>query len=315
MVSLKDIRKAYGFIKNNIYTTPVLTRDFVNSQYGNRIILKLENLQRSGAFKIRGVLNKIDSLTRKERSSGIICATSGNHGLGVAYVSHWEKLRAVVVVPEKTPEYKVNKLKKLAEVEITGHTFLESYHYAVEKAEKENLTFIHPFADPLIIAGQGTIALELMEQVPDMDCIVVPIGGGGLISGILTAIKESRLAVKVIGVQAEGAASMFASWKAGVIKHLKKIDTIAEGIAVKKSEEINLSIINKYVDDIVLVSDDDIRFAMKTLFDEYKVVGETAGVVSLAAVLKDKTGLKDKNIVALITGGNISLEQFIAQTG
>jgi len=314
MVCLKDVQKAYECIKKNIYTTPVLTRDFVNREYGNRIILKLENLQRSGAFKIRGVLNKIDSLTRKERKNGIICATSGNHGLGVAYVSHWEKLKAVVVVPETTPEHKVERLKKLAEVEITGHTFLESYHHAIERAGNENLTFIHPFADPLIIAGQGTIALELMEQVPDMNCIVAPIGGGGLISGILTAIKEKKPGIKVIGVQAEGAASMFASWKAGVIKHLKKIDTIAEGIAVKKTEEMNLEIIKKYVDDIVLVGDDDIRVAMKTLFDEYKIVGETAGAASFAAVLKGKMGLKHKNVVSIISGGNISLKQFVMHT-
>ena len=314
MVSLKDVYAAYECIKKRIYKTPVLTRDFVNEEYGNRIILKLESLQRSGAFKIRGVLNKINSLTRKERNSGVICATSGNHGLGVAYVSHWEKLKALVVVPETTPEHKIERLKKLAQVAIEGHTFLESYHYAMERAKKEGLTFIHPFADPLIIAGQGTIGLELMEQVPDMDSIVAPIGGGGLISGILTAVKEVKPSVRIIGVQAEKAASMYSSLKEGVIKHLKKVDTIAEGIAVKRTEEINLSIIKKYVDDIVLVSDDDIRFAMKALFNEYKVVGETAGVVSLAAVLKGKTGMYGKKIVSLITGGNISLEQFIAHT-
>lgn len=314
MISLKDVRKAYESIKGKIYRTPVLTRDFVNSAYGNEITLKLENLQRSGAFKIRGVFNKIGSLTEKERQNGIICATSGNHGLGVAYISHWEKLKALVVIPKNTPEYKVDRLKKLARVEIKGDSFLESYHYAIKKAEKENLTFIHPFADPLIIAGQGTIALELIEQVPDMDCIVAPIGGGGLISGLLIAIKEIRPRIKVIGVQAQGAASMYISWKAGKIKSLKTIDTIAEGIAVKKTEKINLEIIKKYVDDIVLVEDDDIRFAMKTLFDEYKVVGETAGVAALAAILRGKTGLKGQKIVSVITGGNLSRQQFIAHT-
>ncbi len=314
MVALKDIRNAYRKIKKDIYPTPVLTRDFVNRQYGNRITLKLENLQRSGAFKIRGVLNKIGSLTRRDRDKGIICATSGNHGLGVAYVSHWENLKASVIVPESTPEHKIARLKKLAAVTVTGQTFLESYRYAIKKAEEENLTFIHPFADPLIIAGQGTIGLEVMEQVPDADCVVVPIGGGGLIAGILTAIKEQKPSVKVIGVQAEGAAAVFSAWKSGRVKELKKINTIAEGIAVKKTEEINLSIISKYIDDIVLVNDDDIRFAMKTAFDEYKVVVETAGVASLAAVIRGKTGLLGRKIVSVITGGNISLDQFILHT-
>jgi threonine dehydratase len=153
-----------------------------------------------------------------------------------------------------------------------------------------------------------------MEQVPDADCVVVPIGGGGLIAGILTAIKEQKPSVKVIGVQAEGAAAVFSAWKSGRVKELKKINTIAEGIAVKKTEEINLSIISKYIDDIVLVNDDDIRFAMKTAFDEYKVVVETAGVASLAAVIRGKTGLLGRKIVSVITGGNISLDQFILHT-
>lgn len=310
MVYLKDIQRAYGCIKKNIHKTPVVTRDFVNEKYGRKIILKLENLQRSGAFKIRGVLNKINALTQKERASGVICATSGNHGLGVAYVSHWEKLRAVVVAPETTPEYKIERLKALAEVEISGHTFVESCQRAMERVKREALTFIHPFADPLIIAGQGTIGLELAEQVPDMDRIVVPIGGDGLISGVLAAVKEMKPSVKVIGVQGEGAASVYSSWKPGIIKHLKKIDTIAEGIAVKKTEELNLAIITKYIDDIVLVNDQDIKSAMKTLFEEYKVVGEAAGAASLAAVLREKTGLAGEKIVCLITGGNISLKQF-----
>ncbi|MCK9266455.1 pyridoxal-phosphate dependent enzyme [bacterium] len=313
MVSLKDIRAARNNIVKKIYRTPVLTKEFVNKQYGTNIILKLENLQVSGAFKIRGVLNKIASLTTKERENGIICATSGNHGLGIAYVSYWNKLKSAIVVPETTPEYKINKLKQLTKVIVTGASFLESCSYAVENSISEHQTFIHPFADPLIIAGQGTIGLELVEQVPNMDCVVVPIGGGGLLSGILISIKEMMPSVKIVGVQAEGAASMFVSWKEGVIRQLEKLNTIAEGIAVKKTEELNFSIIKKYVDNIVLVNDNDIKFAMKTLFDEYKMVGETAGVVSLAAILKDKIGLKCKNVVSLISGGNIALNQFATQ--
>lgn len=311
MVNTKDVFEARNIIKKEIYRTPVITNEEINRKTGNDVFFKLENLQKTGAFKIRGVLNKIFHLSDEERNKGLICASSGNHGLGVSYVANKMRLKATIVIPEITPVEKVNKLKKFSNVLIFGKNYLESYNYALKEAKRNNLTFIHPFDDPFIIAGQGTISLEILEDIPDVDYIIVPIGGGGLASGILTTIKNLKADIKVIGVQSEGAPSMYKSWKKGKIVEIKEINTLAEGIAVGKPGELTFNIVKKFIDDIVLVNDDEILEGMKTLFKEVKIIGELAGVVSFSAIWNGKIKLKNKKICCIITGGNFSEKYFL----
>ncbi|MCX7705109.1 MAG: pyridoxal-phosphate dependent enzyme [bacterium] len=306
---LQEIQKAYETIRDKIFMTPVVLHENFNVSNNNKVFLKLENLQKTGAFKIRGVINKISSLSIKEKENGLICATSGNHGFGVAYVCNMEGIKALVVVPENTPESKVQHLKRFADVEVRGKTYLESFYYAREIGKEKKMTFIHGFDDPYIIAGQGTIAIEIIQQIPDIDCIIAPIGGGGLVAGILTYVKNVKPGIKVIGVQAQGAGSMYWSWKKGRIIELERINTIAEGIAVKKPGELTFSIVQRYVDDIVLVSDEEIKNGVQFLFDEFKIVSEFAGAVAISAILAGKIKIQSKKIVCIVSGGNISLKE------
>jgi len=311
----KDLQKAYDVIKSEIRRTPVISEEKINSETGNIIFLKLENLQKTGAFKIRGVLNKINSLSEKEKEKGVICASSGSHGIAVSYVSKIYGIKSKVIVPEITPEIKINKLRNFSEVKVYGESYYESYLYARKIAEENNLTFIHGFDDPFIIAGQGTVGMEIFEQVKDFDFIIAPIGGGGLISGLLVARNFFFPDVKVIGVQAEGAPSMFISWKEKRICELSDVKTIAEGIAVKKPGELNFSIVKKYIDDIVLVSDEEIKESLKFFYGKIGIGAETAGVASFAAVLFDKLSVNGKKIVCVVSGGNISSSDLFNLTG
>lgn len=315
MIKGKDIQKVYEIIKDEIYQTPVISNEKINSKTGNTIFLKLENLQKTGAFKIRGVLNKINSLSEKEKKKGVICASSGSHGIAVSYVSKIYEIKSKVVVPEITPEIKINKLRNFGEVEIFGKSYYESYLYARKIAEENNLTFIHGFDDLHIIAGQGTVGIEIFNQLKDFDYIVAPVGGGGLIAGMLIVRNFFFPDVKIIGVQAEGAPSMFISWKEKRLCELSDVKTIAEGIAVKRPGELNFSIVKKYIDDILLVSDDEIKESLKFLYGKTGIVAETAGVVSFAAVLFDKLNVRNKKIVCVISGGNISSSGLFNFTG
>jgi len=309
-----DIKKAYEVISDKIYLTPIVSYEKINTQIGNNIFFKLENLQKTGAFKIRGVFNKINSLNKEEKERGVICASSGSHGIAVATVAKIYGIYSKVIVPEITPSIKIEKLKKLGEVEIYGKSYFESYVYAKKISEENNITFIHGFDDPLIIAGQGTVGIEIIKQVEDVDIIVAPIGGGGLIAGLLIARKSFFPSVKIIGVQAEGSPSMFISLNERKLCELKEIKTIAEGIAVKKPGELNFSIVNKYIDDIVLVNDNEIIEGLCFLSKYTDIVPETAGVVSFSAVLFNKLNIKNKKIVCIISGGNISKEDFLKYT-
>ena len=304
MINLKDIEEARILIEDKIYKTPIITNEVINSKTKNKVFLKLENLQKTGFFKIRGVFNKLSSLQSKVK--GIICATSGSHGLAVAYACSFFGWKAKVIVPTNTPTFKINKLKELSDVEIVGDSYHESYLYAIQTSKKEGLTFIHGFDDPLVIAGQGTVGLEMAEEIEELDLMIVPVGGGGLLSGILIGIKSLHPRIKIIGVQAEGAASMYLSWKKGSIVELEQVNTIAEGVAVKKPGELTFEIINKLVDDIVIVSDEDIKESMKILFYEAKVIAEGAGAISLAPLLCEKISVRNKKIGCIISGGNIS---------
>jgi len=311
MVNQNEVLKAAGVIVGRVNRTPCIVSEAINRRLGKNIVLKLENRQKTGAFKVRGVTNKINSLTDEQKGRGLICASSGNHGLGVATVSHELGLAATVVIPVITPDYKINKLKEqAARVVIFGESYNESLARARELAEEEGLTFLHGCDDPLIIAGQGTVALEIIEDYPDTDCIVGPIGGGGLVSGLLAAVHDTNPAVAVIGVQAAGAASMYESCRVGYPVGLPQIDTVAEGIAVKKPGELNVEIICPRVASIALVTDPQIIAAMRLLYEETGEQAEAAGAASLAAVMQGAAAGHSGRIACVVSGGNIAPDQF-----
>lgn len=288
-----------------VHTTPLEYNTTLSKLAKNKIYLKLENFQKTGSFKIRGAFNKISKLSDKEKKSGVICASAGNHGQGVALAATDNGISSTVVIPEGTPIIKAEAIKNYgAKVVVHGKDFDEAYQHARKLKDKEGFTFIHAFNDPEIIIGQGTIGLEILQQLPDVDIIMVPIGGGGLISGIASYCKAKKPEVKIIGVEAAGSPSMLESIKKGKLVELKKIDTIAEGIAIKRPGEITFKIIQELVDDIVLVDDNEIANAILLLMERAKIVAEGAGVVALAAALY-RLKERNKKVITVISGGNI----------
>lgn len=272
------------------------------------IYLKTENLQVTGSFKLRGAYYKISQLTDEEKSKGIIACSAGNHAQGVAMSATKNGIKAVVCMPDGAPISKVEATKQLgAEVCLVKGAYDEAYDYAVKLQEETGATFIHPFDDDDVIAGQGTIGLEILDQIDELDAVIVPIGGGGLISGVAYAVKKLRPDVKVYGVQAAGAPSMYRSIKENEQITLDSVDTFADGIAVKHPGDTTYQIVQEYVDDIVTVSEDEIATAILTLMEKQKVVAEGAGAVSVAAAMFNKLPLKGKNVVCLVSGGNIDV--------
>jgi threonine dehydratase len=282
---------------------------------GSNIFMKLENMQTTGAFKVRGAYNKLANLSPEERAKGVVAASAGNHAQGVAFSATKLGMQSTIFMPIFTPPLKVLATKGYgANVVLTGESFDDSFLASQEYTKQHDASYIHPFNDPLIIAGQGTIGLEIYEQQPDVDAVIVPIGGGGLIAGIAMAIKEMNPKVRVIGVNAAGAASMVASREANEIVSLPSVSTIADGIAVKTPGTLTFDIIQKYVDDIVSVTDTEIAHAAYLLLQRGKLLAEPAGVTSVAAALFNKVDLKGKNVVPVVSGGNINmrlLEQII----
>jgi threonine dehydratase len=275
---------------------------------GQTVYLKLDNLQRTGAFKERGALNKILTLTEKEKKRGVIAASAGNHAQGVAYHARGNGISAKIVMPVMTPLVKVNATKGYgAHVVLHGDGYDEAYDEACRLGAEEHLTFVHPFDDPAVIAGQGTIGLEILEQIPDVEAIVVPIGGGGLISGIACAIKESRPQVRVVGVQPVRMPSMLEALKAHKPTTIPINPTIADGIAVRRSGELTVPLVEKYVDEVVAVEEEEIASGILTLLEREKTLAEGAGAAAVAALLHHKTKLKNKKTVALVCGGNIDV--------
>ncbi|MCD6502678.1 MAG: threonine ammonia-lyase [Euryarchaeota archaeon] len=309
-VAYKDILEAYERISPYIKRTPIETSRTFSDMSGYKVYMKLENLQKTGAFKIRGALNKVLSLSDEEIRRGIIACSAGNHAQGVAYSARLRGAKAVIVMPEGTPKPKVNATRNYgAEVILHGKVFDEALEYTMKLIEEKGYVFVHPFDDPKVIAGQGTIAIEILQDLKDFDAIVVPIGGGGLISGIAIAIKAVNPKIKVIGVQSKGAPSMKLSVEKGHVIELETINTIAEGIAVRRPGELTFKIISELVDDIVLVSDDDLKDTIYLLLTRNKLVGEPAGVAGLAAILFADLGIpKGAKIITLISGGNIGMD-------
>lgn len=305
-LDITEIFKAREVLKNVAVETQMVGPTGLSTDC--EVYLKAECLQNTGSFKLRGAYYKISNLSEEEKSKGVIACSAGNHAQGVALGASKNGIRSVICLPTTAPIAKVEATKNLgAEVCMVEGFYDDAYEKALELKDEKGYTFIHPFDDPLVIAGQGTIGLEILSQLPDVEAVVVPVGGGGLISGVAYAIKKMRPEVKVYGVQAEGAPSMKGSLDKSEKIHLDKVQTIADGIAVKEPGNITYQICKEYVDDIVTVNDDEIAAAILTLMEKQKMVSEGAGAVSLAAVLFDKLPVKDKKVVCVISGGNIDV--------
>ena len=306
MHKLYDFMEARERLGTVIEKTKLIHSNIFSDESGNDVYIKPENLQRTGAFKIRGAYNKIAKLTEEEKKRGVIAASAGNHAQGVALAAQKLGIKAVIVMPKHTPLIKVEATKRYgADVILTGEVYDEAYEYAKKLQEKEGYTFVHPFDDEDVIEGQGTIALEVLDELPDADIILVPIGGGGLISGIASAAKLKNPLIKIIGVEPEGAASALEARKNKHVVELAEANTIADGTAVKKIGEITFDYIEKYVDDIVTVSDYELMAAFLVLVEKHKIVAENSGILAVAGL--KKLNVTGKKIISIISGGNIDV--------
>ncbi len=272
------------------------------------IFLKPENLQHTGAFKLRGAYYKISQLTDEEKAHGVIACSAGNHAQGVALGATHHGIKSLICLPAGAPISKIEATKRLgAEVCLVPGVYDDAYAKAIELKEKHGYTFVHPFNDPLVIAGQGTIGLEILEEMPRAQAIVVPIGGGGLIAGVAFAVKTLRPDIKVYGVQAAGAPSMAESLKSGKREHLDSVFTIADGIAVKEPGDLTLELCREYVDEVVTVTDDEIAAAILALVEKQKLVAEGAGAAAVAAAMFGKLPIERQDVVCVVSGGNIDV--------
>ncbi len=306
------MHKLYDFIEARerlgtvIEKTKLIHSNIFSDETGNDVYIKPENLQKTGSFKLRGAYNKIAKLTEEEKAKGVIAASAGNHAQGVAFGAQKLGIKSVIVMPKHTPLIKVEATRKFgAEVILAGDVYDEAYTYARELQEKEGYIFIHPFDDEDVIEGQGTIALEVLEEVPEADIIMVPVGGGGLISGVASAAKLKNPQIKIIGVEPEGAASAIAALKNGHVVELEEANTIADGTAVKRIGDTTFEYIKKYVDDIVTVSDYELMEAFLLLVEKHKIVAENSGILSVAGL--KKLNAKGKKIISILSGGNIDV--------
>lgn len=306
MLDISEIYNAAKVLKPVVRHTTIIESPKINSK--GQIFLKTENLQLTGSFKLRGAYYKISQLSDEEKSRGVIACSAGNHAQGVALGATHNGIKSLICLPAGAPISKVEATKALgAEVCLVSGVYDDAYEKALELRDKYGYTFVHPFDDEKVIAGQGTIGLEILEDMPDVDAVVVPVGGGGLISGVAFAIKSLRPDVKVYGVQAEGAASMVKSITEGCRKHLSNVSTIADGIAVKEPGVNTFDLCNRYVDELVTVSEDEIAAAILALIEQQKLVAEGAGAVSVAAAMFDKIPIENKKVVCIVSGGNIDV--------
>ena len=307
-VSLSTIQAARARIGDAIFLSPCQLSHQLSELTGLPLHLKLENLQRTGSFKERGALNKLLTLTVEERSRGVIAASAGNHAQGVAFHATALGIRAQIVMPLATPQIKVTATRAFgAEVILHGASYDEACEEALRRCAGEGRTFLHPFDDPEVISGQGTIGLELLKQVPNLEAVVVPIGGGGLIAGIACALKETNPKIRVIGVEPEKLPSMLRAREAGAPVTIAPEATIADGIAVRRAGDLTLPLVSRYVDEIVTVDDEEIASAILLLLEQEKTLAEGAGAAALAAVVQAKTNLRHRRTVVLVCGGNIDV--------
>ena len=309
MLDLKQIEKAYSRIANIVSRTPFSYAPILSTMTGYEIYLKKENLQQTGAFKIRGAFNKIATLAEDDHCPGVVAASAGNHAQGVAFSAKYFGIESTIIMPESTPLTKVQGVKELgAQVILYGSNYDEAYGYAVGYAAEKKQAFVHPFSDEAVMAGQGTVAIEMLEDIPDLDLVVVPVGGGGLISGIATAIKEKSAGCRVLGVAAEGAPAMANSYREKRVIDSTSVRTIADGIAVRDTSAVTLEYLLKYVDGMELVCEDEIANAILFLLERQKVLVEGAGAVGVAALLHGKIDMpKGSKIGIVLSGGNIDV--------
>lgn len=306
MLTIDNVYRAQNALKGVARKTDVIYAPKLCE--GVELYLKTENLQVTGSFKVRGAYYKMSRLTAEEKAKGVVACSAGNHAQGVALAARENGIKAVICLPDGAPISKVEATKSYgAEVCLVEGVYDDAYNRALSLRDEEGYTFLHPFNDEDVIAGQGTIALELAEQLPDLDAVIVPIGGGGLISGIAYTIKTVNPRVKVYGVEASGAASMKNAISKEKIEELASVSTIADGIAVKKPGELTYELCKKYVDEIVTVSDDEISAAILALMEKHKLVTEGAGAVAVAAAMFGKIDLQGKKAVCVLSGGNIDV--------
>jgi threonine dehydratase len=307
-IGLEDVLAARERLGDAVYYSPCPHSIMLSALTGQQVYLKLENLQMTGSFKERGALNRIAKLTPVQAARGVIAASAGNHAQGVAYHATKRGIRAVIVMPLTTPLVKVTATRDFgAEVVLHGASYDEAHVEALRLCAEQGMTFIHPFDDPDVMAGQGTIGLELLEQVPQLEAVVVPIGGGGLIGGIACAIKESRPAIRIVGVETSRLPSMQAAVEAHHPVTIDAATTIADGIAVRRAGDLTLPLVERYVDEIVLVDEDEIASAILMLLEREKTLAEGAGAAALAALLQHRTSLQGAHTAVLVCGGNIDV--------
>lgn len=309
MLNLKKIQEAKKRIEGVVVETPLAYAPNLSEITGVNVYLKKENLQVTGAFKIRGAYNKIATLSQEQRECGVVAASAGNHAQGVALSASLFDIKAVIVMPESTPLTKVNGVKHYgAEVILAGSNYDEAYSYALEYGKEHHLTFVHPFEDEEVIAGQGTVGLEILNKCNELDAVIVPIGGGGLIAGVATAIKQTNPNIEVIGVSAAGAPAFKNSYELKRAVDSTTVRTIADGIAVRDTSSVTLKYALENVDEVLSVDDEEIASAILYLLEKQKLVVEGAGAVGVAALLHRKLEkLKGKNVAVVLSGGNMDV--------
>ncbi|MBI3286740.1 MAG: threonine ammonia-lyase [Chloroflexi bacterium] len=308
MLTLEDIRHAAETLRGVVRRTQLVHDPYLSELTGAQLYLELEKLQRTGAYKLRGAYNKIQSLSPQERARGVIAASAGNHAQGVAYAARLVGIPATIVMPEEAPLTKVNATRALgAEVILSGTDYDDSYQEALRLQKERGLAFVHPFDDRQVMAGQGTVGLEIAEDLADAEAIIVSVGGGGLISGIAAAAKSLNPKVRLIGVQAEGCAPGVESFRQGHLVEWPAVHTIADGIKARRIGDLTFQVMQRYVDEMLTVSDEEIVQSIVVLLEKSKLVVEGAGAAGLAALLSGRLALPGRKVVVLISGGNIDL--------
>ena len=309
--SIADLYRATKQLDGVVRKTKLVYSEYFSTYSGNEVYIKPENLQKTGSFKLRGAYNKISQLSTEEKAKGVITASAGNHAQGVAYAAKKLGVKAVITMPATTPIIKVEATRSYgAEVVLFGDSYDDAYQKSLELQKEHGYVFIHPFDDLEVLLGQGTTALEIIDELKDVDAILVPIGGGGFASGVALATKMVNPHVKVIGVEPEGAACITKSLATGKVTTLSFVDTVAEGTAVKTPGTLTFAFIKKYVDEVITVSEFEIMSALLSLIEKHKLIAEGAGVLSLAAL--NKLSFKNKKVAAIVSGGNIDISTISA---